>query len=393
MTARREGTPWGRWLSLDALRDRLPSGRVQGRFARGTCPVCESRTGAWITVTEDGRALAGCFSCGDWRGLRAALGIEEEGKGWRTGRFRPRPDGHGDAPDMVADADRLDAVYRVLLNHLSMTADQRRNALGRDRGIPLGIRNRMAPLLGPVPADAAAWRNTHAGIVADLLRVAAPEFLRRVPEIAAREGNSYAVLPTRRHAQYLEPWTDERGRIVALRAYMGRRAPDHKYLVTKGRWGPLAHFAFGVDPSASPHAPWVFTEGWMKAEVLAHHLGAVGVAFPGVTARSSWPRGIEALQRLAPDAPAYVAFDAEVWTTRLDLAVSALDLARAIEDATGRPAGFAVWDTTVGADGKVVPKGIDDAIAAGASVHLVDRAAFAAYLGPTLEAWERADAA
>ncbi len=378
--------------TLGDLAALLPNGRVIGRFARGGCPVCESATGAWAAITQDGDVRVGCFGCDDWRSLRTALGLDGAGARARTRFVHPRCVPRSDAPDMVADADALDRVYRVLARHLAMSADQRRNVLGRDRHLPPELRERVGALLGPVPVDSNVWVRLHQLIVSDLLKVAPLDFLRRVPEFSARRDYGLAVLHTRREALYFEPWRDERGRIVALRAYMGKRA-EPKYLTTGGRWGPLVHFAFGVEREAVGSAPWIFTEAWMKAEVLAYHIGAVGVGFAGVNQKRSRPRAIEALQRLAPDAPTYIAFDAEIWTTRLDLAIPALQLARAIEDATGRPAGFAVWDTTVGGDGRVEPKGIDDAITAGREVRLVDRAAFAAYLGPTLEAWENAVAA
>lgn len=381
----------GAALTLADLASRREGWRVRGASARGPCPVCGSRTGGWAQVHDDGLPRVGCFSCGDWRGLLLAFGLD--GGSPLAGRpFHPPPsDSLEPAPDLVADAGILDAVYRVLLDAFPLSAEGRRNALGRDRGIPPEIRETMPPLLGPVPSGP-DWPRRHGAIVAALRRVAPDAFLRRVPELSARAGGSFAVLPARRRALYFEPWADELGRVVALRAYMGRRAPV-KYLTSKGRVGPLVHFAFGVPRAQAARAPWVFTEGWMKAEVAARHLGAAGVGFPGVTARSSWRRAIQVKAALAPEAPAYVAFDAEVWLTRLDLARAALELAFELEEAAGRPAGFAVWDATVDAEGKVTPKGIDDAVAAGVEVRLVPRAGFAAVLEPTVDAWEGADAA
>jgi hypothetical protein len=75
----------------------------------------------------------------------------------------------------------------------------------------------MSPLLGPVPADPASWRRLHDQLIPALKHAAPDAFLRRVPELAARESGSFAV-PTRRRALYFEPWTDELGRVVALRA-------------------------------------------------------------------------------------------------------------------------------------------------------------------------------
>ena len=389
-----DSAPWdaGRVLRLEDLADRVEGSRVRGALVRGRCPCCESRTGFWATVVSGGHARVGCWSCGDWRGIRSALGLDVSGDRVGPHFVPPRKRALPSAPDMVADADALHAVYSVLARHLQMSADQRRNALGRDRGIPPAIRDAMPALLGPVPMQPGVLRALHRALVSDLRSVAMPEFLRRVPELAAREGGSYALFPTGRAALYFEPWRDELGRTVALRAYMGRRA-EARYLTSRGRTGPLVHFAFGVPAAETSRVPWVFTEGWMKAEVLAHALGAVGVAFAGVHMRSAWPRALEVLQRMAPDAPAYVAFDAEVWTTRPDLTLAALDLARTIEHATGRAAGFTAWDATVDGDGHARPKGIDDAIVAGTTVRFLDRLAFGAYMGPALAVWERVDAA
>jgi hypothetical protein len=371
----------------------LTGWRIRGRHGRGPCPCCDSSTGGWVGVAPDGGLRVGCHACGDWKALRTAFGLDE-GDTRRRPRFAPPKPWRqrGNAPDLMADADALDRVYRAFLRHLPMTADQRRNVLGRDRGLSPELRSKLPPLLAPVPTDPTAWRHVHRGLVDDLRVVAPDEFLARVPELERREGNGYAVLPWRRDARYFEPWADEEGRIVALRAYMGKLAKP-RYLTSEGRTGPLVHFAFGVPRDQIASVPWVFTEGWVKAEVLAHQLRCVAVGFPGVSARSSWPRAMEVLQRLAPDAPTYVAFDSEVWMNRLDLAVFELELARMIQLTTGRDAGFAVWDAALDADGKPEPKGIDDALVAGGTVRLVDRKAFATVIGPLVETWERAHAA
>lgn len=366
--------------------------RARGLW-RGPCPACSSRTGGWLVARDDGSARVGCWSCGDWKAVRDALGVTDARRSWRA----PRPP-HAratDGPrtlDMEADADVLDAVYLVLLSHLEFDDAGRQRVLGDDRGMAASLRDRVGALIGPVPRDRRNWERTRRAIVADLRTVAPFETLARVPELAARANQSLAVLHTRTHARYFEPWRDERGRIVALRAYMGRDA-EPKYLATAGRWGPMVHFATGVPRDQIESVPWVFTEGWMKAEVAAHALGCVGVALPGVNSRGSWARALRAKQELAPHAPAVVAFDAEVWTTRPDITVHALDLALAIEHASGRPAEFAVWDAAVDEGGAVTPKGIDDAIVAGVPVRITDRAGFGTYLGPALERWEAGRAA
>lgn len=377
--------------AFDALLVRLGGLRPHGRGARGPCPICDSRTGCWARVHEDGSVRVGCFACGDWKSLRALAGLD----GSTPLRFLPRPpSAHAArAPKMVEDADLLDAVYRVLLDALPMPADERRNVLGRARGIPADVRERMGALMGPVPADAGEWAQRRRKLVDDLRAVASYEFLVRVPEFARRANHSLAVLHTRTEAKYFEPWRDEEGRIVALRAYMGKQTEGPKYLATGGRTGPLAHFAFGVDRAQAATSRWVLTEGWMKAEVAAHALGVVAVGFPGATTKQSWARALEVIQRTAPAAPVSIAFDADAWTTNPDIAVAALELAYLVEEVTGRPAEFAVWDTRIDADGSVTPKGLDDAIAAGVEVRFVDRAGFGAFLGLALDAWEYADAA
>lgn len=376
---------------LDGIVRGRPGWRVSGSVARGPCPCCGSRTAAWALRAPSGGVAAGCWSCSDRDGVRHALGLTARSA--QPPRHRPPPAHRADAaPDMVAEADQLDAVYRVMLRHLEMGTEERRSKLGRDRSIQEGLRSRIAPLLGALPRGA-AWERVRSAIVAELRAAAPDEFLRRVPELAVREGGTYAVLPYREDARYFEPWRDELGRIVAIRSYFGRRPGVDPYRTTKGRWGPLVHVAVGCARERMADAPWLLTEGWMKAEVAAHALGCVAVAFPGVSAKSSWDRALEIKQRLAPESPTHLAFDAEIWTTRLDLTVSVLELAARLRCATGRLPGYAVWNATVPRDGKVTPKGIDDAIVAGEPVHLVDRHEFAGLLGPVLEEWERVDAA
>ncbi len=359
---------------------------VRGNLARGACPLCGSSTGAWATVSAEGRPRVGCWACDDWRGLRARFGLDGA---WAMGRWRPPPAPRGktQALDMVTDAEALAAIYDVFARHLPMTAGQRRIVLERDRGIGPELHQRMAPLLGGLPTDDEARARVRRQIAEALREVAPPEILRRVPELAARRGGGHTVLARRDRAVYFEPWRDDEGRTVALRAYMGRRA-ERRYLASPGRTRPLLHVAFGVERDRIGTAPWILTEGWMKAEVAAHALGVVAVAFPGVTATGSWRRAIEIKQALAADAPLYVAFDAEAWTSRPDIAVHCLDLALEVQRATGREAGFVAWAAGVDTEGAARPKGIDDAIVAGARVHLVDRAGFARYLGAALDQWE-----
>ncbi len=293
---------------------------------------------------------------------------------------------------MVADAEVLDAVYRVLLRHLELDAAGRDHVLCQQRGFSEALRDTVGPLIGPVPADGAAWMRLRERIVAELRPVASYETLIRVPELSARASRGLALLHTRLEAEYFEPWRDEQGRIVALRAYMGRDA-EPKYMATGGRWGPMIHMAVGVPRAEVSAAAWVFTVGWMKAESVAHTSGCVAVALPGVSSRGAWARALQMKQELAPATPAFVAFDAEVWTTRPDIAVFALDFALAAEHASGRPAGFAVWDAAVGANGRPSPKGIDDAIAAGVEIEFTDRHGLGARLGPAIELWEDGRAA
>lgn len=371
-------------ITLADLAGGLAGWRVGHGYARGPCPCCGSRTGGWAAINDAGAARVGCHACNDWRGVRRAFGLDGGELSGRAFRPPPKATGRTLAPDLIEDADALHAVYRVFEKHMGMDPERRRSVMTRDRGIPAHIRLAMAGLLDGVPGDDGEWRDMRRALLADLDQVAPPEFLRRVPELAGRESGSFAVLRGRRHAHYFEPWRDEQGRIQALRAYMGKRA-DAKYLPTAGRTGPVLHVAYGTSREAVATRPWLFTEAWMKSEVAAHALKVTAVAFPGVSAKQSWRRAIEIKQRLAPDAPAYVAFDAECWASRLDIGVLALELALELQRASGRPAGFAVWDAAVDAEGEVAPKGIDDAVAAGVEVRLVSRHALASYVAPLLE--------
>lgn len=355
-----------------------------GRFVRGDCPLCGRRGAASLNVSDGGRVWGRCFGCGEQDGLLAVLGLGGKRLPPSSRPPQPRQD-RPRAPDMVADAAQLDAVYAIFAKHMAMSADDRRRHLTRDRGIPAEIRDRMPALLAPLPreANARAWVSRR---LVEALKGAAPmELLNRLPELSLRRGAGFTVLYGRDEARYFEPWCDEDGRVVALRAYMGKRPDGRKYLTSPGRWGPLIHVAYGVPRELAATVPWILTEGWLKAEVAAHHLGCVAIGFPGIDQKSAWRRALDVKQRLAPDAPLYIAFDAEAWATRLEIGVIALELALEAGRTLGAPAGFAVWATHTGADGTVEPKGIDDAIVAGEPVHLIDRAAFGGFLAYLLE--------
>lgn len=371
---------------LDTLAARA-GWRVRGRYARGSCPCCESGTAAWGTITSAGLLRVGCWACDDWRAIRDALGLGGT-SGAAPTRLAPPPSRNSSprSLDMVGDAEVLDAAYRVFARHLAMPADQRRRILGRDRGLSTALRERVGPLLAGPPADPAVRSRFDRLLVEDLRRVAPDDVLARVPELWARPGSGHVVLGSFRGAQYLEPWCDEQTRVVALRAYMGKRA-EPRYKTCAGRWGPLLHFAYGVPREDASSVPWVLTEGWMKAEVAAHALGVVAVAFAGVNQKRAWERALAVKGSIAPEAPLFIAFDAEAWTTRPDIAIHALELARLAWRTEGRTAGFAAWETDV-VDGKPEPKGIDDALVAGVEVQLVDRLGFAGYLWPALDRWE-----
>lgn len=360
-------------------------------MARGRCPACDSRTAAWGAINSDGAARVGCHACHDWEAIRQLLRLDA-GAGSPPPRFRATPAAKSEADVlcMEQDADDLDAVYRVFARHLPLAAEARRAELARKRRIPQHVRAAMTQPLRSLgrfrgPDDQVARR-----IVADLARILPRERLRGVPELEARKQGSFVVLRSQREARYLEPWMDEQGRIVALRGYHGKLGM--KYRTTAGRSGPMVHVAFGVPRERAAEVPWIFTEAWMKAEVAAHALGVVAVAFAGANHRCAWERGLRIKRRVAPDAPTYIGFDADAWTTNPDIAVAMLELAGLVRRREGRCAGFAAWAVQI-VKGVPEPKGIDDAIVAGLEVQLVGRQEFGRYLGPTLDMWESHEAA
>jgi len=149
----------------------------------------------------------------------------------------------------------------------------------------------------------------------------------------------------------------------------------------------MLHFAFGVPRSEIADCPWLFTEAWMKAEVAAHMLGCVAVSFAGTQGPTAWERALEVKRELAPLAPSYVAFDAEVWTTKPYITSRALTLAKLMRWREERLAGFAVWDTPI-ERGAPWHKGIDDALVAGLTVDLLDWYEFAPVLAQALRRWK-----
>ncbi|MGE0229090.1 MAG: hypothetical protein AB7U23_11345 [Dehalococcoidia bacterium] len=286
---------------------------------------------------------------------------------------------------MVADADPLDAVYRVFAEHLQLPSDQNRRELVRKRGIPKSVRERMPPLLCSLPPYAKDDRILSRRLAEELRRRFPLQVLARVPDLAIRRGNGLLILDSQRGARHLEPWHDEHGRIVALRGY--HPGTDNKYKTTYRRTGPMLHFAYGVPRSEIADCPWLFTEAWMKAEVAAHMLGCVAVSFAGTQGPTAWERALEVKRELAPLAPSYVAFDAEVWTTKPYITTRALTLAKLMRWREDRLAGFAVWDTPI-ERGAPRHKGIDDALVAGLTVDLLDWYEFAPVLAQALRRWK-----
>lgn len=378
--------------SLNEMTAWFDRGRVVGDRVRGQCPLCGSSDGAWARVMPDGAAKVGCHGCDDWRGLRQRFDLNPGGT-LHLRRFVPPPseEASGDSVDVERDAEFLGEVYAVMAKHLVMGSKARWNHLARRR-VPRAIQSAMTPLLAGLPRDSGARARTRRLIGADLRGLAPVDELRRVPGIEGRPNGGIAVLPRTSKVQYFEPWTDERGRITSLRRYMGARCED-KYRVLKGTRGAVIHVAIGCPHAEIGTVPWIFTEGWMKAEVAAHHFGCVAVAFPGVFQKKSWRRAIRIKRRLASDSPSFVAFDAEVWTTRPDFACAALELTAELQSAGEPEVGYAVWDAESDGLGKVTPKGIDDAICDGVPVRLGSRQDLAGRLGHALRRWTHGQAA
>lgn len=311
------------------------------------CPACCKRD--WCCVSADG-AVAMCMrqQVGSYD-----TGTTADGATYYLHRLNgarhvdPLPAPSATAPER-ADADTLHRVYSAMLASLRLTAAHR-EAL-RHRGLSDAEIDRRGYRTLPVRGRAAVARD---------LRDRHGDSVLRVPGIVVRDGDKTPYVTIAGAAGILIPVRDLAGRIVALKV---RRdgdgdAPRYTYISSASDGGPgsgaPAHVPLGVK---SPVEVCRLTEGEIKADV-ATVLDLPTISAPGA---ANWRPALEVLRSLGCRT-VRLAYDMDALTNEA--------VARALVECakTLTAEAYAVeverWDAT--------HKGIDEALAAGATIELL----------------------
>lgn len=313
-------------LEPSAVGLRFSPGRAE---ARANCPFCGDRGGHLYGNAQKGVFF--CFRCGARGRLRAGAVV-----------LSARPAPQVSAP-AVADAAKLDAVYRALLAALGLSAVHREHLLSPARG------------LDPEQIQAGMYRTLPESGRAELgERVAARADPAGVPGFWRAGGKWRVAGPP----GLLVPVRDASGRIVGLqvRRDASGGGPRYVWLSSAGRPGgtparALCHVS-ALGPPGGPRV-WI-TEGPLKADIAASRLGEPVLAVPGV---NTWRSAglFEALEALGAGS-VVVAFDADA-ETNPHVDAAARGLAKALRDA-GCRAWRAFWPVAWG-------KGLDDLLLGG----------------------------
>ncbi len=252
----------------------------------------------------------------------------------------------GPAPDR-ADADTLHAVYSALLAALQLTATHRDNL--RDRGLTDDEIDRRGYRTLPVRGRAA---------LACALRERFGDKLLSVPGFIVKEGERGPYVTIAGAARLLVPVCDVAGRDD------GGNGPRYTYVSSTVQGGPgpgsPVHVSMGV---TGPCQYVRVTEGEFKADVATVRSGLPTVSIPGA---GNWGPVLPVLRELGAQ------------TARLALDMDARDkppVARALA-AAGIAVELERWPAE--------HKGIDDALAAGATVEILTGAAARQAIADTL---------
>jgi len=253
----------------------------------------------------------------------------------------------------IASVEDRNDVYRRLLSALSLSNAHRANLRGRgftDAAITdrryrtLSLRGRARICREIAQDDREAF-------------VGVPGFY-----IKTERGRSWWTIAG--SPGLLIPVVDAHGRINALQIRQYGADASRKY-----SWLSSANKPNGVGSGAPCHVSrplgpisdgrlWI-TEGPLKADLAADHLGALVVAVPGVGA---WRRGLQMASKVRPKrGRLVVAYDADAEQNK-HVRLHRDDLIRA---AAGQG-----WDVRVAEWGGNVAKGIDDAFSCGAKVNV-----------------------
>lgn len=344
-----------------------PSGSFLPSSRTTPCPIC-SDTNGWCTRTRDGdrvhcrRESTGAAETKiDANGseYHVHLLVERSGSafvGIGGGKRQdiPFPTTIPSAAEPPADVVTRDRVYRGLLQRLPLVDDH--IAQLRQRGLSdAEIAARQYHSLGKERVSAAAALSIEHG--ADpLIRV--PGF--KVRDKADGSGKRWTIGGS---AGLLIPVRDQVGRVVALKIRKDEAVDGQRYQILSSREGDK-----GVSPGAPPHFPlWIsdasrpteegrITEGEIKADVATVLSGIYTVGIPGIGQVNTALEVVEQMGwrrvRLAVDMDARSNTQVASAARRLFEALQGRDVDLVLE----------VWPAQY--------KGIDDALAAGATIEL-----------------------
>lgn len=327
--------------------------KLRGSRYLGLCPFHEDRNPSFSVFPDSGRYK--CFSCGESGDV---IDFVARIEGIPVGVAAKRLAGKADpapAVDRVrlerkrgqkAPADRLDAVYRALLNHLPLS-DAHREGL-RKRG------------LTDAAIDRGGYRTLgesgRQAIAAKLQKELGSDALDSVPGFFRGDygwdinGTPGLVIPV----------INADGLMVGLQVRVDKVVSGNKY-----RWISSPGKEGGASSGTPCHVAgsaragrmlWI-TEGPLKANIASERLGITCLGIAGV---SSWRSALPALKKLAPRT-LVLAFDQDDKIEAVRAVTEAVTrLAEAASD-LGATIRQAYWDQG---------KGVDDALALGRTVRV-----------------------
>ena len=329
---------------------------------RDPCPVCGR--GGWCTVTAD-RAVACCMRepTGSYRTAQNGGYLHR-----LTADVIPHPATYAPPrPDeQLAPIERRDAVYRAMGRHRAACLSRLdREELAR-RGLEPDAITAAAYFTLPTRERSAIARDLAEGYE-----------LAGVPGFLWSEHNGGYMTLAGRTAALAIPVRDHAGRVRAVKLRPHRQTTDGpKYvaLSSRGKRGgsspgaPLHWSALGSDAEALG-----ITEGELKADVAGALSGWRFVGLPGVQKG----RLVEELAEAGWDRakPLLLALDYADLGTNEHVRRGAVTIGRALVEA-GYRVEVLSWDPTLA-------KGVDDALAAGATITRTPWAEFAGERPPT----------
>lgn len=317
-------------LSLSDLGPARPAPNGELRYR---CPFCERDRARFKLYANPQKGVWHCFRCGAAGRL--------EGGNWGLSRMgQPLI---ADSQERRAPEEVLDRAYRLLLAALPLS-DRHLLHLLTVRG------------LSPEAVAIAEYRTMPASPVR---RELAAEAVARelspdgVPGFWQQPDGSWTLTELPGLCIPVRDWA---GRIRGIQVRRDRGEPRYMWLTSRGRpGGAPAKAVYHVTWNGQPQGRrvWV-TEGPLKADVAARHLGEVFVAVPGV---HTW-RGAGVVEdlRTVGIREAVLAYDADQQSNP-HVRRAAVEFASALQRA-GLRVWVAVWP-------EAVAKGIDDLLLAG----------------------------